>query len=76
MKPKQTHDYLWSYFLYASNILSILFELQNGQINNGGSPSKYIPQLLQCHFIFKPSVQYRFVTSCTYYNLFFSGGYQ
>jgi len=71
MKHKQTHDYLRSYFLYGLNIFSILFELQNGQINKDGSPSKYIPQLLQCHFIFKFSFQYRFVTSYTYYNLFF-----
>ena len=63
MKPKQTHDYLRYYILNGSEILSILFELQNGQINKSGNSLKYIPQLIQCHLIFKPSFQYRFVIS-------------
>ena len=63
MKPKQTHDYLRNYILNGSEILSILFELQNGQINKAGNSLKYIPQLIQCHLIFKPSFHYRFVIS-------------
>ena len=70
MKNKQTHDYSRSYYVNGSEILSIFFELQNGQINKAGNPSKYIPQLLQCHFILVSSIQ------SPYNNLSFNGGYQ
>lgn len=70
-----TRDYLRSYLLNGSENLSILFELQNGQINKPDNSSKYIPQLLQCHLIFKSSFHYRFVSR---YIISFSclGGYQ
>jgi len=70
MKPIQTSEYLRSYFLNGSEILSIFFELQNGQINKAGNSSKYIPQLLQCHFILVSSIQ------SPHNNLSFNGGYQ
>jgi hypothetical protein len=66
---------LRSYFINGSKIFSIIFELQNGQINKPDNSSKYIPQLLQCHFIFKPFFQYRFVP--LHIIIFsFLGGYQ
>jgi uncharacterized protein YuzB (UPF0349 family) len=49
MKTKQTPDYLPYNILTDSEICSTLFELQNGQIVEVGSPLEYIPQLLQCH---------------------------
>jgi hypothetical protein len=65
---KQSNDYFQS--CLPSKILSIFFELQIGQIDKSDTSSKYVPQLLQRHFILISSIQ------SPYNNLSFNGGYQ
>ena len=68
MKPRQIHDYFQSRL--SSEILSILFELQIGQIDKSDNSSKYVPQLLQRHFILVSSIQ------SSYNNFSFNGDFQ
>jgi hypothetical protein len=80
MKNKKSSDY---------SRYSILSELQYGQNNIFGLPSiisfvrsvfislkKFLLQLLQCHVILLPPLQYSFVISYSYNNLSFNGSYQ
>ena len=68
MQNKKSNDHFQSRL--PSEILSILFELQIGQIDKSDNSSKYVPQLLQRHFILVSSIQ------SSYNNLSFNGGYQ
>ena len=68
MQNKKSNDHFQSRL--PSEILSILFELQIGQIDKSDNSSKYVPQLLQRHFILVSSIQ------SSYNNLSFNEGYQ
>ncbi|VVB62113.1 Uncharacterised protein [uncultured archaeon] len=64
------------FYFFASEIFSIFSELQYGHRFVSGSLKKFLLQLLQCHVILIPSIQYRFVISSSYNKLSFNEGYQ
>jgi hypothetical protein len=76
------------FYFFESEIFSILSELQYGQNNIFGASTiisfvrsmfislkKFLLQLLQCHVILIPSIQYGFVISLSYNNLSVNGSY-